>query len=86
MMKTLRHFCVIAALILVPSMPTLANEGQMEFPLAAPPAPILSATASPGQKESTPDDGDASRAPDEAALDPLTEVALSLMHSVMVLF
>jgi hypothetical protein len=86
MMKTLRHFCVIAALMLVLSTPILAWEGQMEFPLAAPPTPILSATASPGQQGETPNNGDASQAPDEAALDPLTEVALSLMHGVVLLF
>ena len=85
-MKTLRHFCAIAALILALALPALAGDGQMGFPLAAPPDPILCATASLCQKGSTPDGAGASQSPDEAAIDPLTEIALSLMQSVVLLF
>lgn len=84
-MKNLRRYCVIATLILTLSLSALADEGQMEFPLAAPP-PDRCVAGWPCQTTSTPNGADESQAPDEAAIDPLTEVALSLMRSVMSLF
>lgn len=82
-MTTLRRFCAVAALTLVLALPVLA-EGQMEFPsVPPPPVPSTSAVASSGQTGAAENAPQTSPVAEDAPTDPVTEILLSLIQSIL---
>ena len=83
-MTILRRFCAVAALTLVLALPALA-EGQMEFPGVPPPPPVQNMTVAtaPGQTGSPVNTPGTGPVPEEAPTDPVTEILLSLVQSIL---